>query len=136
MAKRQPSSDLRGVILPEPNILEAAYTATSQAGPRAGAVVPDQTTGLSLHGSGEIDATSESSTGTEIELATARGGGVGDATIRWRFAGDTYRSWDAPVALDARVGVRVDDVRCLLWARVVTPHDRVEPGRPRDDGHG
>lgn len=99
MAKRQPSSDLRGVILPEPNILEATYTATSQAGPRAGAVVPDQTTGLSLHGSGEIDATSESSTGTEIELATARGGGVGDATIRWRFAGDTYRSWDAPVAL-------------------------------------
>lgn len=98
MAKRQPLSDLRGLVIPEASILDATVTVTSQAGPRAGVVVPDQTTGLSLHGSGELDAASEATT-TTIELATARGGNVGDATIRWRFSGDTYRSWDAPVAL-------------------------------------
>jgi len=98
MSKRQPTSDLRGVILPEAAILDATITATSQAGPRAGVVIPDQVTGLALHGSGEIDAASEAST-TTIEIATARGGNVGDATIRWRFSGDTLRSWDSPCAL-------------------------------------
>ena len=99
MAQRQPISDLRGLVIPEQAILDATITATSQAGPRAGVVVPDQVTGLSLHGSGTIDAASESSTGTAITIATARGGNVGDATIRWKFAGDTLRSWDSPVAL-------------------------------------
>ena len=98
MARRQPSSDLRGILLPEQGILDATVTASSQAGPRAGVVVPDQVTGLVLHGTGELDANSEAAS-QEIELATVRGGNVGEATVRWRFAGGTLRSWDAPVAM-------------------------------------
>lgn len=99
MAQIQPTGDLRGLLVPEAGTLTAAYTATSQEGARAGPVVPGQVTGLLLHGSGALDTASEAALGGVMELATLIGGGVGTATIRWTFAGDTLRSWDPPVML-------------------------------------
>lgn len=99
MAKVQPAGDLRGLVLPEPAILEGTYTATSQAGARPGVVVPDQSTGLLLHSSGAIDSASETATGKKIVIATEQSGGVGTARVRWKYDGDSYRSWDPPFAL-------------------------------------
>jgi hypothetical protein len=97
MPKVQPKGDLRGVLLPESATLTATYSASSEAGPRAGPVVPNQTTGLNLHSAGELDASSRAATGDTIELATTRGGNVGTATFRWKYSGENYRSYDPPV---------------------------------------
>ena len=99
MAKAQPAGDLRGLLIPEAGTLTATYSATSQAGPRAGPVVPDQTTGLLLHASGTLDASSEAAQGGTMGITTLAGGGVGTGAIRWAFSGDTLRSWDPPVML-------------------------------------
>jgi hypothetical protein len=99
MAKTQPTGDLRGLLIPEAGTLTATYSATSQAGPRAGPVVPDQTTGLLLHASGALDASSEAAQGGTMGITTLTGGGVGTGAIRWAFSGDTLRSWDPPVML-------------------------------------
>ena len=82
MPKVQPKGDLRGVLLPEPATLTATYSATSEAGPRAGPVIPKQTTGLNLHALGELDSASRAASGDTIELATTRGGNVGSASGR------------------------------------------------------
>ena len=84
MAKVQPANDLRGVLVPEAGTLTATYTATSQAGPRAGAIVPDQVTGLSLYGSGALDASSQAALGGDMILNIAAAGSVGTARCRWR----------------------------------------------------
>jgi hypothetical protein len=99
MAKVQPSHDLRGVLVPEAGTLTAAYTATSQAGPRAGAIVPDQVTGLSLYGSGALDANSQAALGGDMILTTASAGSVGTARCRWRFDGEVARNYDPAVMM-------------------------------------
>jgi hypothetical protein len=118
MAKTQPTGDLRGVLIPEAGTLTATYTATTQAGPRAGAVVPDQVTGLLLHASGNLDDNSEAAQGVEMGITTLTGGNVGTASIRWAFAGDTLRSWDPPVML---AGWEYID-RSTVASRYVAPH--------------
>jgi len=118
MAKVQPAGDLRGVLVPEGGTLTAAYTATSQAGPRGGPVVPDQTTGLLLHASGALDALSEAAQGGTMGITTLTGGNVGTAAIRWAFSGDTLRSWDPPVML---AGWEYID-RTTVASRYVAPH--------------
>lgn len=97
MAKQQPKGDLRGLVIPARAFADATYTATTQASPYAGPVVPDQVTGLSLHSSGSLDAATSASTGTEIKLATLLGGNVGEATMRWRFTGESIRNWEPPL---------------------------------------
>lgn len=99
MARLTPTSDRRGLVLPDPATLTATYTATSQAGPRAGALTPSQSTGLLLYGTGEVDATSDTASGIGMVVQTHRSGGVGTATIRWRYDTDALRSWDPPVML-------------------------------------
>lgn len=118
MAKTPPAGDLRGVLIPEAGTLTATYTATTQAGPRAGAVVPDQTTGLLLHASGALDASSEAAQGGTMGITTLTGGGVGTGAIRWAFAGDTLRSWDPPVMIS---GWEYID-RSTVASRYVAPH--------------
>lgn len=118
MAKTPPTGDLRGVLIPEAGTLTATYSATTQAGPRAGAVVPDQTTGLLLHASGTLDANSEAAQGGAMGITTLTGGNVGTAAIRWAFAGDTLRSWDPPVMLS---GWEYID-RSTVASRYVAPH--------------
>jgi hypothetical protein len=116
--KLQPLGDLRGVLIPDAGTLTAAYSATSQAGPRAGPVVPDQTTGLLLHASGNLDASSEAAQGGTMGITTLTGGGVGTGAIRWAFSGDTLRSWDPPVML---AGWEYID-RSTVASRYVAPH--------------
>ena len=118
MAKTPPAGDLRGVLVPEGGTLTATYTATSQAGPRGGPVVPDQTTGLLLHASGTLDAQSEAAQGGTMGITTLTGGNVGTAAIRWAFAGDTLRSWDPPVMIS---GWEYID-RTTTASRYVAPH--------------
>ena len=118
MAKTQPTGDLRGVLIPEAGTLTATYTATTQAGPRAGAVVPDQVTGLLLHASGTLDANSEAAQGGTMGITTLTGGNVGTAAIRWAFSGDTLRSWDPPVMIS---GWEYID-RSTVASRYVAPH--------------
>lgn len=97
MGKQQPKGDLRGLVIPARSFADATYTATTQASPYAGPVVPDQVTALSLHSSGSLDAASSSSTGSVIELETLLGGNVGEATQRWRFTGESVRNWEPPL---------------------------------------
>lgn len=118
MAKTPPAGDLRGVLIPEAGTLTATYSATTQAGPRAGAVVPDQTTGLLLHASGTLDDNSEAAQGGTMGITTLTGGNVGTASIRWAFAGDTLRSWDPPVMIS---GWEYID-RSTVASRYVAPH--------------
>jgi hypothetical protein len=99
MAKTQPTHDLRGLLVPEAGTLTATYTATSQAGPRAGAIVPDQVTGLSLYGSGALDANSQAALGGDMILNIAAAGSVGTAQCRWRFDGEVARNYDPPVMM-------------------------------------
>jgi len=118
MAKVQPAGDLRGVLVPEAGTLTATYTATTQAGPRGGPVVPDQTTGLLLHASGALDASSEAAQGGTMGITTLTGGNVGTAAIRWAFSGDTLRSWDPPIMIS---GWEYID-RTTTASRYVAPH--------------
>ena len=118
MAKIPPTGDLRGVLVPEGGTLTATYTATTQAGPRGGPVVPAQTTGLLLHASGNLDASSEAAQGGTMGITTLTGGNVGTAAIRWAFAGDTLRSWDPPVMIS---GWEYID-RSTVASRYVAPH--------------
>lgn len=97
MAKKQPSSDLRGLVIPDSAFRDATYTATTQTTPYAGPVVPDKSTGLVLQSSGDLDSASSLVTGSVIELETQTGGNVGDATIRWRYTGESMRSWEPPL---------------------------------------
>lgn len=118
MAKTQPTGALRGLLIPEAGTLTATYTATTQAGPRAGAVVPDQVTGLLLHASGTLDDNSEAAQGGVMGITTLTGGNVGTAAIRWAFSGDTLRSWDPPVMIS---GWEYID-RSTVASRYVAPH--------------
>jgi hypothetical protein len=99
---RQPGStvDLRGMVVPLAHTLGATMTATSQAGPKPGGFVPSTVTKMALHSSGELDSSGSVAAGSQMTLTTYRAGGVGTATIRWRFTSESgLYSWDAPVAL-------------------------------------
>lgn len=97
MAKQQPKGDLRGLVIPARAFADASYTASTQASPYAGPVVPDQVTGLVLHSSGDLDTALPASQGDTLELETLNGGNVGDAALRWRFLGESMRSWEPPL---------------------------------------
>ena len=97
MAKQQPKGDLRGLVIPARAFADASYTASTQASPYAGPVVPDQATGLVLHSSGSLDSATSASTGSVIKLETLLGGNVGEATQRWRFVGESIRNWEPPL---------------------------------------
>lgn len=96
MSLRQPTSktDLRGLMFPAPQVLGATLAATSQAGPRPGTLTPATTSmgTLALEASGTLDAAVD-----PIEVQAIDGGAVGDAAIRWRYAGDTlWYQYDPP----------------------------------------
>lgn len=99
MAKKQPTSDLRGLVIPDSAFRDATYTAETQATPYAGPVVPDKSTGLVLQSSGDLDSATSLAGGSLIRLETHTGGNVGDATIRWRFDGESLRSWEPPLLM-------------------------------------
>lgn len=99
MGKQQPNGDLRGLVIPSRSFSAATYTATTQASPYAGPVVPDQVTGLSLHSSGTLDSATSAATGSVIELETLLGGNVGEATQRWCFTGESMRNWEPPLLM-------------------------------------
>ena len=97
MAKIQPPSgkDLRGFVPLLPHLLTATFTATSEAGPRPGAITPtDSAHGtLLLESSGTFDGDLD-----DVELQLHQGGAVGTATYRWRYDGDTlWYNQDPPV---------------------------------------
>ncbi|NBV19942.1 sialidase family protein, partial [Janthinobacterium sp.] len=94
--KRDPKGDRRGILLPLPEIKNATITTTGNfvSGPIPGGAVPERTTRMQLVTSGTLDGELD-----QIRIATAREGGVGDATIRWQYTTGSLCSWDPPVMI-------------------------------------
>lgn len=95
MSLAQPETDLRGLLVPERALLGATVSATSQAGARPGGAVPSGTYSLVLVTSGVLDQAVD-----DLTIVTQKAGGVGAATVRWRYtADDELRSWDPPAMI-------------------------------------
>ena len=89
---------LRLLIIPDRRVLLStsgvSMTATSEAGPRPGALIAAQTSPAVFTASGDLDSEL-----TDIEFGIARSGGPGECEIRYRHAGEGMRSWDPPTAV-------------------------------------
>lgn len=111
----QPTSDLAGLIVPIYETLGATMTATSQAGPKPGGATRTSAavTALALVTSGTLDLAM-----ADADVVTLEAGGVGRATVRWRYGSENLRSWDPPVMVS---GWELIDrsITALKWIR---PH--------------
>jgi hypothetical protein len=98
MALKQPTHDLRGLLIPDVRLKGAAMTATSEAGPKAHTVTRGRSTALGVSTCGDVQ------TAETYRLATTRAGAVGvrGAAYRWRkVVTEEYREWDPPTAYSA-----------------------------------
>lgn len=89
---------LRLLVIPDRRVMlstpDVALTATSEAGPRPGPVVAEQTTPAVFTASGTLDEDL-----ADIHVSVARSGGPGSAEVRWRHDGESSRSFDPPSAI-------------------------------------
>lgn len=89
---------LRGLLVPDPRFRwdPDRVSATSQAGPIAGAPEAQRETEMLLEASG----TQQADTILQIRSIQAGNPGTDDARFVWRYAGDTdWRGWDPPSSL-------------------------------------
>jgi hypothetical protein len=99
MASEKTKTDFRGILIPDPRVTIAAYSAgdstLTEANPKPGVPVPDGDTELVLA------ATGTQSAGSSYDIETLRGGHPvenGGAFV-WKNSSDSatsYRGWDVP----------------------------------------
>jgi hypothetical protein len=89
---------LRLLVIPDRRVMLSttgvALRATSEAGPRPGPVVAEQTTPAVFTASGTLDEDLD-----DIHVSVSRSGGPGSAEVRWRHDGESSRSYDPPSAI-------------------------------------